>query len=367
MEEVFLGIPMSMWGNIFMVINTLVCGLIIAVFTSTFLKKKEERTRIAGVILEKRINSEQELLSFLEKELFKEEIDIENSSKYDIEINELLSEFDLPIPYERNVQYAVVFKSMDAFGHFFHEFEDQFQKRRLWLDKAVREHLVFMQFYFSAFNVIPLMIKRIPLPKGKELTDQEFTQVSDKLLLLMGSVCDAELNDLLSKLDVLIVNSVYKLDLKRPRKSVVRNGMLNFDTKKLTRRLMRHTIPGVYQENIFSLTMHVVYQIKGIDLDEMDDNAFDEFFRSSDPKSYKETKQSINEFENILKNIAEKDGLTIAHTDEVSKHPGEYCVSLRDILTEKNPKIKTKAELLHEDKRMNGSHTNKAQKKHNKK
>ena len=60
--------PEFMWNNIFTVINTLICGLIVALFTSTFLKKKEERTRIAGVIVEKRINSEQEILHFLERE-----------------------------------------------------------------------------------------------------------------------------------------------------------------------------------------------------------------------------------------------------------------------------------------------------------
>ena len=65
-----MGLPIFIWENIFTVINTLVCGLIVALFTSTFLKKKEERTRIAGVILEKRINSEQELLTYLEKKTF---------------------------------------------------------------------------------------------------------------------------------------------------------------------------------------------------------------------------------------------------------------------------------------------------------
>ena len=63
--EIINSIPEFMWNNIFSVISTLGCGLIVAFFTSTFLKKKEERTRIAGVIVEKRINSEQEILHFL--------------------------------------------------------------------------------------------------------------------------------------------------------------------------------------------------------------------------------------------------------------------------------------------------------------
>lgn len=74
-------LPDNVVNNIFTTINTLICGLIVAFFTSTFLKKKEERTRIAGVIVEKRINSEQDILHYLEQELFKMEMTIENSRK----------------------------------------------------------------------------------------------------------------------------------------------------------------------------------------------------------------------------------------------------------------------------------------------
>ena len=41
-------IPEFMWNNIFSAISTLGCGLIVAYFTSTFLKKKEERTRMTA-------------------------------------------------------------------------------------------------------------------------------------------------------------------------------------------------------------------------------------------------------------------------------------------------------------------------------
>ena len=120
-------------NNVFTAINTLICGLIVAFFTSTFLKKKEERTRIAGVIVEKRLNSEQEVLHYLEKALFKEE--------------------------------ATIFLSREKYSEFYHELEDKIMIHKLWLDDEVKEHLVFMQLYFDIFNIIPLMIKRIPLPE----------------------------------------------------------------------------------------------------------------------------------------------------------------------------------------------------------
>ena len=92
-------LPDNVVNNIFTTINTLICGLIVAFFTSTFLKKKEERTRIAGVIVEKRINSEQDILHYLEQELFKMEMTIENSSKYDVGMVHLLEAYGLPDPY----------------------------------------------------------------------------------------------------------------------------------------------------------------------------------------------------------------------------------------------------------------------------
>lgn len=42
-------LPDNVVNNIFTTINTLVCGVIVAFFTSTFLKKKEERTRIITI------------------------------------------------------------------------------------------------------------------------------------------------------------------------------------------------------------------------------------------------------------------------------------------------------------------------------
>ena len=173
--------PEFMWNNIFTVINTLICGLIVALFTSTFLKKKEERTRIAGVIVEKRINSEQEILHFLERELFKEEINLDNSNRQDYVFDELLKKYGLPVPHHGAMQYARIFTSPKLFDKFFHTFEDHIMNHKLWLDTKVKEHLVFMQLYFAFFNTIPLMIKRIPLPKGKELTNEEFDRVHQAL------------------------------------------------------------------------------------------------------------------------------------------------------------------------------------------
>ena len=332
MSEFINSIPEFMWENIFTVINTLMCGLIIAIFTSTFLKKKEERTRIAGVIVEKRINSEQEVLHFLEQELFKEEINIENSSKYDIFFSDMLEEYGLPDPYDGNMQYARIFTSFERYEQFFHAFEDQIMSHKLWLDTKVRTHLVFMQLYFSVFNTIPSMVKRIPLPQEQELTDDEFYRVCNNVLLLLGMSCDAEINSFMSELDELIVDSVYKLELKRPKKSMMRDNMYNVDMKKCWKRIMRKTILGKAQRNIFQLIMDTVYALKGIDESQMSNEEYEEFLKSAAPDVYEEIQENLEEFKVELEKIVEKHGGKMVSKKDLDKYPGQYAVSLRDII-----------------------------------
>ena len=293
--------------------------MIVALFTSTFLKKKEERTRIAGVIVEKRINSEQEILHFLERELFKEEINVDNSNKQDYVFDELLKKYGLPVPDHGAMQYARIFTSPKLFDKLFHTFEDHIMNHKLWLDTKVKE---------------PLMIKRIPLPKGKELTNEEFDRVHHRILLLMGHCCDPEINQLMSELDEKIVNSVYKLDLSRPKKSIMRDNMYNVDMDQCMRRFQQKTIPGIYQEPIFQLIMDFVYQEKGIHEDRMSDEEFEEFLKSSMPREYEQMKQERDSFEEMLKKTADECGVKIVHKSELDQYPDMYGMSLKEIFDE---------------------------------
>lgn len=328
-------IPEFMWNNIFTVINTLICGLIVALFTSTFLKKKEERTRIAGIIVEKRINSEQEVLHFLEHGLLKEEINMENSSKYDFVFDELLKDYGLPTPYDGNMQYARIFTSPKLFDQFFCNFEDQVTNHKLWLDTKVREHLVFMQAYFVFFRTLPLMIKRIPLPKEKELSDEEFERIHQKALLLLGHCCDAEINQFMSELDEKIVDSVYKLELSRPKKSMMRDNLYNVDMKRCMKRIQKETIPGVYKENIFQLIMDLVYQVKDIDPNKMTDEEYDAFLKSVMPREYEQMEQEKEVLEETLKKAAENMGVKIVNKSDIDKYLGMHIDNLRkSIITE---------------------------------
>lgn len=181
------------------------------------------------------------------------------------------------------------------------------------------------------------MIKRIPLPRGQELTDEEFEHVHKVLLLMLGHCCDNEINALMSELDDKIVDSVYKLELSRPKKSMMRDNMYNVDMKRCLKRFEKKTIPGTNREGIYGLIMAAVYQKKGIDKDSMTNEEYDEFLKSSMPRDYDDMKAEFEEFKKGVEKIAEESGVKIVSKKDLDKHPGMYAISLRDALEGKEP------------------------------
>ncbi len=174
--KLFLGLPEFIWNNIFTVITTLLCGLIVGYFTSTFLKKKEEKNRITGLIVEKRIESEQNILHFLETSLAKEQMICK-----DLEIKDTLKEISHEYLNINNLQYSKVFKSYDIFLEFYLEFDNIYSDNRLWLDDKVRDHLMLMNVYFSCINSLIVRIKNIRIPEGKKLTDKEYKSLCKRI------------------------------------------------------------------------------------------------------------------------------------------------------------------------------------------
>ncbi|WP_422484785.1 hypothetical protein [Gudongella sp. DL1XJH-153] len=266
MEETvnsFLGLPQFMWDGIFNITITLGAGLIIAFVTTFYLKKKDEITRVAGVILEKRVNSEQEILDFLEDLAFHKELHNGKEKEW----LALLKEYELTLPHEPHLQYSDVFSSVDKFREFFRGFERIITTNKLWMGKKVRFHLALMQGYFSWINALLVAITRIPLPADNKLSEEDIDKLSTTLLLQVAITLDHEISGLLAELESLIVDSVYKLDLKRPRKSMTRNGMLNVDTVKILKELDGNTLLGINREKYFALMMTQVYAYKGVDIE----------------------------------------------------------------------------------------------------
>lgn len=65
MTEPYLGYPIFIWQTLLNLGSLVLAGLLIAFFTTFYLKRKDESIRVAGVILEKRVNAQHEILRYL--------------------------------------------------------------------------------------------------------------------------------------------------------------------------------------------------------------------------------------------------------------------------------------------------------------
>lgn len=269
--ELFLSLPEFMWNGIFNIIVTLGAGLIIAFVTTFYLKKKDEITRVAGVILEKRVNTSQEILNYLEKLSFKKEF--KTGDEFDL--YKILKEYDFHLPYEPHLQYSEVFESMDNFREFFHGFENIIATNKLWLNTKVRDHLFFMQGYFANINALIIFTGRVPVPKEMALSVEDVNAIANSTILPIGITLDYEISELISELETLIVDSVYNLDLKRPKNTPVRNTFLNKDVKNIQKKLKK-TLLYTEQEKYASLISTAVYEYLG---EELTEEKFDTMMR----------------------------------------------------------------------------------------
>ena len=263
MNELLDRFPVFVWNGIFNFATALTTALLMALLTTFYLKRRDERTRVSGVILEKRVNAEQKILDFLEGLSFHREMSRRDSECY----YTLLKEWDFHLPHGRNLQYSDVFSDTNSFREFFKGFEQIIATHKLWLGQKTLFHLTLMQAYFSWVNALLIMLQRVHLPDEQKLTEGELNELADKLILLIGVTLDDEIGGLLAHLEVLMVDSIYRLDMKRPKTSLMRDGLLNRDTLKIIKVLSTQTALGVERENYFSLVVLLVFIKKNIPLD----------------------------------------------------------------------------------------------------
>ena len=108
------------------------------------LKKRDYVTRVAGVILEKRVNSHQEILAFFEDATHTLQVPSDRASP----VHELIQSYGLEAPWGANPQYGEIFESVEKFHGFQRQLEKLISQHKLWLDAKVGFHLNLILAYF---------------------------------------------------------------------------------------------------------------------------------------------------------------------------------------------------------------------------
>lgn len=142
-----------------------------------------------------------------------------------------------------------------------------------------------MQSYFAAINSSLIVFNRIPLPAGIVLERQEMDELSDRLLLILGIALDEEFNTLLMDLEVLMVRSIYKLDLTRPNRSFFERRSKNREARKVEHLLMKKSLMGKSLPKIVVLAMDMAASRKNLEFAEADVEKYLTRFSSADSQA----------------------------------------------------------------------------------
>lgn len=260
--DIYLGYPLFVWEGLVNFSSLVVGGLIVAFTTTFYLKQRDEKTRVAGVILEKRMESQRDVLRFVDKNTQKIEM-LQSDANY---IRKLIEEYDLPLPYDSRIQYAEIFSSLDRFREFFHNFEAEVEQHKLWLDRRVRNHLLLMQFYFSTINSLLNSFRQISEEFDLDIKQDDFDLIADRLLLLFGAGIDGEFNNLVMHLEALMIDSMYRLDLTRPRYSFYSKLKKRRERKRIANFLYKESILGEYVRVANTIYIHMLHAYIDVDM-----------------------------------------------------------------------------------------------------
>ncbi|MBE0471497.1 MAG: hypothetical protein IBX55_18550 [Methyloprofundus sp.] len=222
------------------------------------------------MILEKQVEAQQEILQFFESNTQKLELRQQESAW----LREIILSHELRIPYDLHIQYADIFSSVDKFRSFFQGSEKMLEKHKLWLGLKVRHHILRMQAYFASINAMLVSFNRIPLPDGVELSEEDFTKLGDKLLLFLGAVIDEEFNYLVMDLEVMMVDSSYKLDLSRSKYGLFSKRYASKEVKRVEKYLYEESLLGEYFRIMPILIFQLLQAYKEIEITEEDAVAY---------------------------------------------------------------------------------------------
>lgn len=132
----------------------------------------------------------------------------------------------------------------------------------------VRYHILRVQAYFATINAMLISFNRMPLLAGIELSEEEFTLLGDKLLLILGAVFYEEFNVLVMDLEVLMVDSVYKLDLSRPKHGLFSKRYASKEVKWVEKFLYKNSLLGEYIRIVPFLVIQLLHAYKDIEISE---------------------------------------------------------------------------------------------------
>jgi hypothetical protein len=256
----FLTIPDFIWNGIIKLLITTISGLIISYYTYTFLKKKNERTRVAGIILERRLLIYQDFLKVVNKLGCKKLMPGEAGYS----ILDIIEKTGFTNPNNTLVEYSQIFDNRHTYAEFFHSFEQTFFESKLYLDDNSVKQLYYMQSWFALVNSLLISIEQQLRNLSVEIQSRQ-KYVLDKMTLTIGTIMDDEISEMCFTLEQIFTDNVRDLKLTRRKRSFLNKDFFIAEDGYIMKRMKSSVLSK--KENILKMQTVFLYLALGSDED----------------------------------------------------------------------------------------------------
>lgn len=215
-EKLFFAMPEFIWDNIFKLLITVMGTLLLALFTTFYLNKKNEIIRVTGLLLERRLDIYKDILRYFDQLSQKMYIPGKESNLI------LLEKIGFDLPNGTKFEYSKVFESCSNFENYFSGLEKIILDNKLFLDDESVKELYYIQSYFATVNGLYVSINSFL--EVENVKPEEASDIKAKFLKSLGVILDDEVTEICIDLEKILVENIKNMQLKRRNDTYLRKN-----------------------------------------------------------------------------------------------------------------------------------------------
>lgn len=243
----FLNTPEFIWNRIFDVLQVILAGGLVAWFVSHYLNKKDEVTRVKGVLLEKRLSTYELMMDLISSLYRKKEIEVSENDQ--ILLNELfkieiLSYEEIFIIFEDKVKFLQKVKLL----------EKQLRINSIYLDPEVEKLFNLLIDYLNNIENIINWAEQLEFKNEHKLSMKELNKKQNRFINLLAIIIKKDIIFFYVKIEETITNKLYNLKLEtkiNPIKASFISACSKLKEKILILIITLLEKLGISQKNIF--------------------------------------------------------------------------------------------------------------------
>lgn len=243
----FLNTPEFIWNRIFDVLQVILAGGLVAWFVSHYLNKKDEVTRVKGVLLEKRLSTYELMMDLISSLYRKKEIEVSENDQ--ILLNEL---FKIEILFYEEI--FIIFEDKVKFFQKVKLLEKQLRINSIYLDPEVEKVFNLLIDYLNNIENIINWAEQLEFKNEHKLSMKELNKKQNRFINLLAIIIKKDIIFFYVKIEETITNKLYNLKLEtkiNPIKASFISACSKLKEKILILIITLLEKLGISQKNIF--------------------------------------------------------------------------------------------------------------------